>query len=91
MPHRLHVIVRGRVQGVGYRYATYRKAQAEGVSGWVRNLRDGAVEAEFEGDRETLAMILEWCGVGPPLSRVTEVTPTWSEGEQEYSGFEIRG
>ncbi len=87
---RLHVRISGRVQGVGFRYAAYRQAESLGLTGWVRNLRDGSVEAEFEGSRATLDTMRSWCDEGPAFARVDAVTADWMEDDQGYSGFEIR-
>ena len=86
---RVHVIVRGDVQGVGYRYTMRMIAVEAGVSGWVRNRRDGSVEAEVEGTPEQVDEVLAWMAEGPPGSRVdaaqtTDASPT---GER---GFEVR-
>jgi acylphosphatase len=62
---RVRVTVRGRVQGVGFRYATQTEARVHGVHGWVRNLPDGAVEAELEGDPADVALLREWMRHGP--------------------------
>ena len=59
MTERLRVHIQGRVQGVGFRYATHRQATRLGLSGWVRNAADGSVEAEFEGDKAVLKELLE--------------------------------
>lgn len=85
----MHVIVRGDVQGVGYRYTMRMVAVEAGVSGWVRNRRDGSVEAEVEGTPEQVDDVLAWMAEGPPGSRVdnaqaTDAAPT---GER---GFEVR-
>ena len=85
----MHVIVTGDVQGVGYRYTMRMVAHEAGVSGWVRNRRDGAVEAEVEGTDEQVDDVLAWMAEGPPGSRpstakVEEIPPT---GER---GFEVR-
>lgn len=85
---RLHVVVSGDVQGVGYRYTMLIVAREAGVSGWVRNRRDGTVEAEVEGTHEQLDEILAWMAEGPPGSRVesasvTDMTP------QSDRGFEV--
>ncbi len=88
---RLHVRVEGEVQGVGFRYGTYRQAIALGLNGWVRNLPDGSVEAEFEGDPLSLERMLEWCRRGPRWATVVNVDATWDEGEPRYSGFSITG
>ncbi|MEK7795418.1 MAG: acylphosphatase [Candidatus Hydrogenedentota bacterium] len=87
---RLHVYVEGRVQGVGYRHGLLLEATRLGLNGWVRNLHDGRVEADLEGDRTVLALILEWCRRGPALARVTGVAEEWREATGEYSSPEIR-
>jgi acylphosphatase len=91
MTQRLHVRIEGRVQGVGFRYATNRTALTFGLTGWVRNLPDGCVEAEFEGSREALEQMLDWCRQGPSFAHVTHVEPAWQSGEPLYSAFRIRG
>ena len=81
--------ISGRVQGVFFRMETKRAADRFGVSGWVRNLKDGTVEAVFEGDRDRVDAILDWCRQGPPHAAVTDVAVTWSEFTGEFSGFNI--
>jgi len=85
----VHVVVSGDVQGVGYRYTMRMIAVNAGVAGWVRNRRDGSVEAEVEGTPAQVDEVLAWMAEGPPGShvdaaRVTDASPT---GEQ---GFEVR-
>lgn len=70
----VHVVIAGRVQGVGYRYWLSRKAQAAGIGGWVRNRRDGTVEAVLAGEDEAVARLVERCREGPAAARVTSVT-----------------
>jgi acylphosphatase len=70
---RRHVIVRGQVQGVFFRETCHRRAHEAGVSGWVRNRSDGAVEAVFEGDDQAVADLVSWCGVGPRSASVESV------------------
>lgn len=84
---RVHVIVSGDVQGVGYRYTMRIEADRAGVSGWVRNRRDGTVEAEIEGSDEQVDQVLAWMADGPPGSRVTDArvadaAPTGARGFQ---------
>ena len=69
------LIVRGRVQGVGYRDSMVDAATALGVVGWVRNRRDGSVEALVQGDADAVESVLTWCRRGPPAARVTSVAP----------------
>jgi acylphosphatase len=60
------------------------------VSGWVRNLRDGRVEAVFEGEREQVEEMVKFCREGPPGARVTDVDVKWEKYQGGFSGFEIR-
>lgn len=86
---RVHVIVRGNVQGVGYRYTARLVAEQFDVTGWVRNLADGSVEAEIEGSPGHVDEMLAWMAHGPSGSRVdaAEVTDKAPAGT---SGFEVR-
>jgi acylphosphatase len=68
------LVVRGRVQGVGYRYAMTEVAETLGVTGWVRNRRDGTVEAVVQGDPELVERLVSWCKRGPPGASVSAVT-----------------
>jgi acylphosphatase len=65
-----HVTIRGRVQGVGYRYFVERAARSRGLEGWVRNRRDGSVEALFSGPAEAVAAMIAACRRGPSSARV---------------------
>ena len=86
---RRRVVVWGRVQGVWFRESARRRAEELGVSGWVRNRRDGAVEAELEGPAEAVAVLVSWLGHGPPQARVDaiEVEGRAPVGAQ---GFDVR-
>jgi len=86
---RAHAVISGRVQGVFFRMETKRAAEQYGVSGWVRNQADGTVEAVFEGDREDVAAVIEWCKKGPPLSRVKSVDVSWEDYSGEFKEFAI--
>lgn len=82
---RVHVTVSGEVQGVGYRYTMRMIAREAGVAGWVRNRRDGTVEAEVEGTPERVDAVLAWMAEGPPGSqvdaaRVVEASPSGATG-----------
>lgn len=70
---RVRAIVHGRVQGVSYRASTAREAQRLGLAGWVKNLPDGSVELEAEGDTTRVTELLAWCAHGPPAARVDRV------------------
>ena len=86
---RAHAVISGRVQGVFFRMETMRAAQRIGVSGWVRNLRDGKVEAVFEGDKTRVDAILDWCKQGPPHAHVTNVKVDWEAYTGEFDSFEV--
>jgi acylphosphatase len=70
---RVRAIVTGRVQGVAYRASTVHEARGHGLTGWVRNRPDGAVELEAQGSEAAVAGLLAWCAHGPPAARVTGV------------------
>ncbi len=71
------IVISGMVQGVGYRFFTQRVAEELHLSGWVRNLPDGRVQAEVEGPRARIEELLARLRVGPRLSSVTDVAVTW--------------
>ena len=73
---RIRLRVDGRVQGVGYRASTQHQARRLGLTGWVRNLADGAVELEAQGPATAVSELATWCGHGPSLAAVTTVTRT---------------
>jgi acylphosphatase len=87
---RLHAVVEGRVQGVGYRAFAIRKAEELGVNGWVRNRWDGSVEVTAEGERAVLDKFVAALFVGPPSANVTRLTPDWQSATGEFSRFSAR-
>jgi len=86
----LHVIISGKVQGVFFRHFTKKRASALGLSGWVRNTADKKVEAVFEGRRDTLQKMLQFCKRGPPGATVERVEETWGNATGEYAGFTVK-
>lgn len=84
----LHLIIHGRVQGVFYRDSMHREAQRLGVSGWVRNLNDGTVEAIAQGSIEAVDALVQWAHRGPEHARVERVDLEAAEGR--HTGFVIR-
>lgn len=80
--------IRGRVQGVGFRYALQIEARRLGLTGWVRNRSDGSVEAVAQGAPEAVEALIEWSRRGPPSAQVTDVQV--QPGEGEYTDFELR-
>lgn len=86
---RAHMIVHGRVHGVFFRYGTKDEADALGLTGWVRNRRDGTVEVVAEGERIKLEELADWCGHGPPHARPTGVDVQWEEPTGEFHNFSV--
>ena len=86
---RAHVVINGRVQGVFFRMETKRAAGEFGVFGWVKNQREGTVEAVFEGDQDQVEAIVDWCRQGPPNADVADVTVNWDDYTGEFKGFNI--
>jgi len=87
---RAHVYVSGMVQGVFFRTETQDEASRRGVTGWVRNLRDGKVEAVFEGEKEKVAELVEFCRRGPRGARVTRIDVSWEDYKGEFQDFFVR-
>ena len=83
------LVIHGDVQGVGYRYAMVDAAHQQGIAGWVRNRRDGSVEAFVQGDESAVGAIIAWCRRGPPAARVTRVDIVEAAAET-HAGFEWR-
>ena len=88
-PIRASLRIRGVVQGVNFRYFTRRTAVEYGVSGWVRNLPNGDVEAVFEGRESDVRKIIDWCRVGPSAARVEELLIDWEDYRGEFEGFRV--
>jgi acylphosphatase len=84
------VIITGRVQGVGFRAATARKAEELGLSGWVQNQPDGGVQAFAQGPREAVEAWLQWCHQGPPTARVDQVIEQFTDPDKSLKVFTIR-
>ena len=85
-----HLQIRGRVQGVGFRYSMQREATRLGVNGWVRNRRDGSVEALAQGREEAVAALTAWARRGPPGACVDELRISDAAPEETCAGFEQR-
>ncbi len=91
MNARVHLYVSGCVQGVFFRARTRERAQALGLTGWVRNLPDGRVEIASEGEDDALASLVAWARVGPPAARVSDVAVAWETPRGQDTGFSIQG
>jgi len=87
--YRVIILVKGRVQGVGYRYSTQEMARTLGLTGFVRNMDDGSVYTEVQGNREAINVFLAWCKEGPARAAVDSVECTYAE-PVGFSDFQIR-
>lgn len=85
-----NIIVSGMVQGVGFRYFVYNRAVRSGLDGFVRNLANGNVEIEVEGDRSLIEELIREVTVGPRSAQVTDVKVGWKKPRSDHRGFEIR-
>jgi len=90
MQTRIHAIVSGKVQGVFYRASTQNEAKKLDLTGFVRNLSDGTVEMEVQGNLEAIDRLLDWCRLGPPDSQVTRITSKVISRIPNEGIFEIR-
>ena len=86
---RAHVIVRGMVQGVYFRAHTRDEAITHNVTGWVKNRKDGGVEAVFEGAEEDVTKLIERCHKSPAWARITDVHVDWQDYKGEFKQFLI--
>lgn len=89
MENGVHIIVKGIVQGVGFRYYVYNFATKLGLSGFVQNLFDGSVEIEAYGERSLLEELIKAVKIGPRTAHVTEMNIKWIEYKKDYKYFEI--
>jgi acylphosphatase len=87
---RVKIIITGRVQGVGFRASCQREAAAQGLTGWVSNRWDGAVEALFEGEAAAVDTMVDWCREGPPMAYVSGVEIVTPSDAPLERGFRVR-
>ena len=90
MKVRVHILLKGRVQGVFFRVSTREEAKKRSIVGWIRNLPDGCVEAVFEGEKGKVGTMIDFCRVGPPRASVIRVDVTWEKVTGFYDTFRIR-
>jgi acylphosphatase len=90
MDKRLHAVVSGKVQGVGFRNFVELRALSLDLTGWVRNLYSGEVEVTAEGPEDTLGYFLTDLERGPQMSRVTDVQVDWQPATDEFPSFDVR-
>lgn len=86
----VYIIVKGRVQGVNFRYYVLRKANELGINGYVRNLKDGDVEILAQGTRDSVDRLIEFIKGNPGSSFVTDMELTWEKPETYFSNFQIK-
>jgi acylphosphatase len=86
---RAHLLVIGYVQGVFYRHTVAKNARSRGLTGWVKNLPDGRVEAVIEGEDDAVRWLVEWCRSGPPHATVENVEVSWESYSGDFSGFQV--
>lgn len=86
----VRLIVRGRVQGVGFRYAAVEQGRRLGLDGWARNLPDGSVEVVAAGEQAAVDQLVSWCRTGPPSARVASVDRSQGPAEPLPAGFGVR-
>lgn len=87
---RVHLVIKGLVQGVSYRASAQDEARRLGVRGWVRNLRNGDVESIAEAAPQTIETFITWCRRGPEEARVDAVNVADSQDAEAFAGFEVR-
>jgi len=87
---RAHIFILGRVQGVFFREKTKKRAEKLEVLGFVKNLRDGRVEAVFEGEKKNVEEMVDWSRKGPIWAKVEALDVIWEDYQGEFKEFEIR-
>ena len=87
---RARLLISGIVQGVGYRWSCNREARSIGLTGWVRNLPDGRVEAVLQGTREQVERMIKWCYRGPSEAQVSDIAVTYEDALEDFRDFGIR-
>jgi acylphosphatase len=87
---RTRLVVRGRVQGVGFRWATVEQGRRLGLAGWARNLPDGSVEVVADGPEDAVIRLRDWCRHGPPSARVSNVEETPAPDDALAGEFRVR-
>jgi acylphosphatase len=89
MDSTIHLVIKGKVQGVFYRATAKQTAKKYGITGWIRNTEEGNVEALVSGDKRSLDQFIDWCKKGPSNAKVDEVTVS-QRGFAGFNTFEIR-
>lgn len=84
-----HIFISGRVQGVGFRHFTRKNAESLGITGWVKNLPDGRVEAVFQGSEEQIEELIQRCKNGPIASYVQDIEAEKDLGDEDFDDFSV--
>ncbi|OGC62634.1 hypothetical protein A3J33_01725 [candidate division WWE3 bacterium RIFCSPLOWO2_02_FULL_53_10] len=87
---RAHLKIHGKVQNVGFRFYTHRKASAAGLTGWIKNAGETQVEIVFEGDKKKIEECIDSCSRGPLFSQVGKIEVEWDKPTGEFKRFEVR-
>jgi acylphosphatase len=87
---RVHLKIHGKVQNVGFRFFTNRKAAASGLTGWIKNANDNQVEIVMEGDKRKIEECIKSCHQGPLFSKVEKIEVEWQKPTGEFKCFEVR-
>ena len=90
MKSRVHIIIYGRVQGVGFRFNTKIKAMMNSIKGWVKNNPDKTVEIIADGDKENLKNLISFCNKGPFMARVDDIKVEWLKYKEEFTTFSVK-
>jgi len=85
---RANLLITGRVQGVYFRASTVEVSREEGITGWVKNIPGGAVEALLEGEKSSVDLVIKWCRNGPPMAQVKDVKVSWGDYTGEFDEFD---
>ena len=85
----VYIIIKGKVQGVSFRYFTLKQAQKLNIVGWVRNIPNGTVEAVAQGNKKNLELFIKKLKEGSSLSRVDDVILNWEHQKKDYENFAI--
>jgi acylphosphatase len=85
-----HIFIYGHVQGVSFRANLWREAKKHMLMGWVRNLKDGSVEAVLQGDQDKVNEAVKWCHTGPAAAKVEKVEVSYESGREKLTQFFIR-
>ncbi|MFZ2456343.1 MAG: acylphosphatase [Candidatus Altiarchaeia archaeon] len=85
-----HIFIRGHVQGVSFRANLWREAKKHNLMGWVRNLKDGSVEAVLQGEAGGVNEVIKWCHTGPAAAKVEKVDVAYESPQEKFTHFFIR-